>query len=255
MKINARYEPSQLNEYLRRGHVVGIVRRKGSAPERARQNKNWLGEVTWSELLPALRTMPLSGSVKDEWLSLLRLMEQDGEFAEANLVRATAADVELSHKVASRILTHLRRRDWTELSATRQRKADGLTRSLRTTKGFPGRRWGSVDIEDAHGNTYWRVGVRHAGRGTPELTVRWFPWNTRDANRRQRAMYEELQKTGTYTQMGTGVSRCFNFHRKVPVRPGSEGTSELSKPAREAIDAIIDVGLLNYDIDEWQPST
>lgn len=239
LKINSGYQPRQLQEYLRKAPVVAVVRNPGKhrLSKAIRSNPNWLGEIAWADIADDLRRLPMEGRQREQWLDLLRVLNEDGDFDRERPPEITEDDRDFVRQVAERVLGRLRR--------SRDPRARAIAGELVAAPLFDRGPWARARLltEDRE-HEFWRLSIKNRSLHTAELRVSWLAWNP--ARRGQAAMYRKL--------MAMGFSREYDgdqYRRTMPLplRMGADRLDQVADATYRAIKPIVDLGLIDYELE------
>ena len=245
LKIDSRYQKDQIARYLDSGdHVISIVRKPTAAGlgKRIARHDRWLGEVAWASIKSGLRQLPLKGKLRQQWLDLLAVMEEDGDFEETKRRSAGKKDTKLAEeatKAAVRRFGRSRR-----LDAAHRRFFKGL--EIKPGVGF---RFGFAEVFDEDGTPYWAVLARDARTRTPELMIEWYPWPRAPVGSGQREMHERLEVDYHFDRGTRGGVPYYTKRQTLTADPGSDPVDEAAAWVYSQMAAVADVGLLDYDAD------
>ena len=239
LKINSGYQPRQLQEYLRRAPVVAVVRDPGKQrlSKAIHSRPSWLGEVAWEDIADGLSELPLVGAEQNQWMDLLRVLREDGDFDRVRPPEISDDDQGFALRVAEGVLERLRR--------SRDKRARAIASELVAVSLFERPPWARARLRTEDGNhEFWRIGIKNRKLRTAEVRVSWLAWTP--ARSGQAGMYRELE--------AMGFSREYDgeqYRRTIPLPPpgGRDRVDQAADAAYRAVKPIVDVGLIDYELD------
>ncbi|OAI38496.1 hypothetical protein AYO39_00995 [Actinobacteria bacterium SCGC AG-212-D09] len=206
LKIDAAFGEDQLRRYLEsRTPLVAIIR---SLPTGPTLNKladpgarNWLGVITWEDLLPGLKALPIqNGRERANWRELLRVAsQQDGDLSATRPPRGKAGRD--ARKALSDALPGIHKR----LAATVVRKHGRVAGAA--LKEFVGpaeqQTWAGLEILIRPSRRWVWIELENANNRTPLLSVRWLA--PRGASVRMKEAVAALERGGFEREHGDFV--------------------------------------------------
>lgn len=199
LKLGSGYQPEQIGRYEASGlAVVAIVRRRSST-DPAPHARRWLGEVTWGELLPRLRELPICpAGLAEQWRMFLDVVEAAGDLAggrrtATSEVRANADLLDHARNSVSEHLAASIRRIYGDSG---ERFIDALFMSKVRTDN-QGRAWLKASWRRPFGDGALYVDLRDASSSEAVVRTWWLSAPTDRRQRRQlRAAHEQLRALG-----------------------------------------------------------
>jgi hypothetical protein len=181
LKLNSDFGDKQIERYCKVGPVAVVVRSLDDVPglKRLAVNPNWVGAATWQALLPSLRDLPVNPTWARDWMSLLDVMEDDGEFATS---APSAPEVEAQGDLLEVLAPKLRDR----LEGALQNLYGDVSEALDlrcTSIRRGGRTWTSFGLQASDGPWLW-VGIRNLWTHHPRLWIDYYPLTDWRAKRR-----------------------------------------------------------------------
>jgi hypothetical protein len=198
LKIDAVFGPEQRPRYLSTRIPLVAVIRDRSAYDRARDTDlpgNWLGVVSWEELIPVLRALPISGNrARAEWRELVALAIEDGDLIGGRRRRSQgqckqaaailhAAWPEVCAALISAVELKYGKRAARRLEAEVERKDSGSLDGA------------GIGIGLRSEPVVW-IALREPASSSPVVSVSWRPPSGRGAAHRLRDAHVRLQALG-----------------------------------------------------------
>jgi len=172
LKINSRYERTQLQRYIKAGvPFVSVVRQPGSADPNLQRDANWLGEVAWSDIRPGLERLRLPQADAKLWRDILELIASDGDFdPKRGRPKPSAADEALVSQVRRTLTMALAR----VLSGHRDEDTKAFLDGLQSPVQRRNSDWVGVELrQERRDHLVMSVWLRHAASQSPEVEIWW----------------------------------------------------------------------------------
>lgn len=168
IKVDSGFGKSQLERYGEHGPLAVIVRDATTAPT-PQDKVNWVGAVSWPDLVPSLRDLPVDEPARRDWLRLLRVLEEDGDLG---LERLPSAEVQQIHALLENLAAPLLERFKKSLRA-RYPRHRSLTDEIPVFPPKPSERRGGR-LRVGFGQYEWLTSLRIVDlwRRTPQMQVR-----------------------------------------------------------------------------------
>lgn len=224
--------------------VVSIVRNPNlhRLDPAVTRHECWLGEIAWNAITKELGSLPLRGTIRQQWLHFLAVAESDGDFAETAPRRIDDEDVEFVQKSTQKAIERLA--STPGLPAAHRLLVGDLVVEPRA-----GRRYGLADVVDSEGNPYWCVTGRDSRTRSPELGIEWIPWPRTPPGSGQREMHQRLESEYGFDRRIRGGSPYYTKRETLTVDPSLDPLGEATNWVHRQMDAVRSVGLLKYDAD------
>jgi hypothetical protein len=252
---------TQLDSYVRAGPVVAIARKPLAPPDHHRNN--WLGTVSWKQLDGRLEALPIaSSSLREEWLELLAVMRDDGDFEdEAPKTSRSTQDaigwLEANKSVLARALADATAASRRNGSTKRDRTT--FANAIKTSKVSAGRDSAAIAFRPPVGSKgvvagpIWIVLVP-AYAASPRATVIWWPpripsWWKRADRIADAAAHRQLEAS-EFLQHPTNWS--YRFITKTPAgQIRDAGLDELLPELTTTLQCVGKSGVLKVCLDSW----
>jgi len=199
LKQNSDFGTQQLERYAKWGPVAAIVR-DASKVTVTRDDPNWVGAVSWGELLEDLHDLPIDPGWSDDWRALLGIMESDGEFdAGIPSSREVQAQSTLLESVSLPLVKHLA----DELRQIYKSDADVAISGLNASRVRQDRTWAGFAVSGADGPWLW-LAVRNLWSAAPLLRVEYYTFTDAWAKRTLKAAHARIQARGDFVKRPDG---------------------------------------------------
>ncbi len=113
VKLHSDYRPDQLADYLsgirpdRGEYLIALTRNISRFIEPPAGSPGWLGSVRWAQLMPRLRKIPATETLRDQWVRLLNVLEDDGDMGSNRISRQLITAYERSDDAWERLADFL----------------------------------------------------------------------------------------------------------------------------------------------------
>jgi hypothetical protein len=202
LKFDATFGAGQPSVYLTEPwHVVAVVRKLADAPAVEPDQDRWLGVVPWRVLRPPLWELPVEPArLREQWLDLLRVMDDDGDFDE--VAPAVSRGVEDSVRWFKLHCDELTDELKAAIQGGRHNGAGrgAFAENTRLPSVRPAGDWARARFKLASTEPRYPIviGLRPAYMVAPELSIEWFPWpqpgrSSRGARRRWQEAHQRLR--------------------------------------------------------------
>jgi hypothetical protein len=240
LKLDADFEDTQIERYAEESIVAAVVRDPKAYASRAHESE-WVGAASWISLLPRLRSLPVEGQWRQEWLNLLGVMQADGDFAQQRLdgVPEVIAARELLVKSAQEILTSF----CDEL--TKMYGADAQTAITRLRHSKPsGKRgpWAGFNINTPDDGPWLYLEVRNLWSRAPRIRIWHWHWPHRRVRNEVREAYGRVSNPGLVRLLKEGAMFDRAYSSRTPDR------SDIPQEFGRRLGELVEAGVFGRDV-------